>query len=444
MKNTNNSKDANKTKKTNNVAKTFKFVGRLLIAIVIVLSVMVVALAGTFFFMRWQRDAQEKESGDRNIIENIIVKEEKEKEPVVTCLFLGINGGLTDFIMFGQYDPNTREIDLLSIPRDTNVGNASVDGKINAVYTSHNIDAIITQVEKIVGKDVDYYVLFKTSILRKLVDKLGGVTVDVPINMNYDDPYQNLYIHLKKGTQKLTGSQAEQFVRFRKNNDGTGYSGGDVERTKAQQKFIKAFISELLTANGISKLPDLIDIVIEGTKTNVTLEDTKQYIDDIIAIRTDRITANTIPGVGKYAMSPLGYNTSYYFIDENAAKAMISEMFDNRELESGDTQQVAVVEPISKETSGEQIRVELLNAGASSQVIGDVVDKLKNAGYYVVKIGNYETTKKENSKIIDYGIADAVTLNDLEKTLGFTNCEARTDLTSDVAYTVMIGPYYNK
>ena len=414
---------------------------KILIAIVIILAIIVVTSAGTVMFMRWQRDAQEKESGDRNIFENLITTE-KEKEPVVTCLFLGVNSNLTDFIMFGQYDPNTREIDLLSIPRDTNVGNASIDGKINSVYSSHNMDAIVSQVEKIVGQEVDYYVWFKTSMLRKLVDQLGGVTVDVPINMNYDDPVQNLHIHLNKGKQKLNGSQAEQFVRFRKNNDGSGYAGGDVERTKAQQQFIKAFISELLTTNGISKIPDLIDVVVEGTKTNVKVTDTKQYIDDIIAIRTDRITTNTIPGEGRMGLSPLGYHTSYYYINETEAKKMINEMFNNESNSSSEMLETSTGNVVTGNHSGESIRIELLNAGASSKVINTLVSKLKASGYYVVKIGNYETTKKENSKIIDYGVADNLVLNDLKETLGFDNCEVKTTEDSDVAFTVIIGPYY--
>ena len=175
----------------NGVKKTFKVLLRILLVIVIILVIAVIALAGTYFFINWQKDVQDKESGDKNIIERLVVPEKKE-EPVVTCLFLGVNGNLTDFIMLGQYNPNTREIALLSIPRDTNVGNNSVDGKINSAYSSRGMDKLKKQVTEITGIEIDYHVLFKTKILRQVVDKIGGVTVDVPININYDDPYQNL------------------------------------------------------------------------------------------------------------------------------------------------------------------------------------------------------------------------------------------------------------
>ena len=426
----------------NGVKKTFKVLLRILLVIVIVLVIAVVALAGTYFFINWQKDVQDKESGDKNIIERLVVPEKKE-EPVVTCLFLGVNGNLTDFIMLGQYNPNTREIALLSIPRDTNVGNNSVDGKINSAYSSRGMDKLKKQVTEITGIEIDYHVLFKTKILRQVVDKIGGVTVDVPINMNYDDPYQNLYIHLKKGTQKLTGSQAEQFCRFRKNNDGSGYPGGDVERTKAQQKFIKAFIAELLKVDNVSKIPDLINIVLEGTKTNVTLDVAKEYIDDVIALKTDRITTNTLPGSARMGQSPLGYMTSYYYYDAEKTKTMVDEMFHSSSITSGETTvSVTSSNVVGKDESGElTVRVELLNAGTTSNVINNLVDKLRKENFYVVKIGNYDTSKKEASRIIDYGATSEDLLHDLMLVTGITKTETSSE-ESSVAYTIIVGPYY--
>lgn len=426
----------------NGVKKTFKVLLRILLVIVIILVIAIIALAGTYFFINWQKDVQDKESGDKNIIERLVVPEKKE-EPVVTCLFLGVNGNLTDFIMLGQYNPNTREIALLSIPRDTNVGNNSVDGKINSAYSSRGMDKLKKQVTEITGIEIDYHVLFKTKILRQVVDKIGGVTVDVPINMNYDDPYQNLYIHLKKGTQKLTGSQAEQFCRFRKNNDGSGYPGGDVERTKAQQKFIKAFISELLKVDNVSKIPDLINIVLEGTKTNVTLNVAKEYIDDVIALKTDRITTNTLPGSARMGKSPLGYMTSYYYYDAEKTKTMVDEMFHSSSIVSGETTvSVTSSNVVGKDESGElTVRVELLNAGTTSNVINNLVDKLRKENFYVVKIGNYDTSKKEASRIIDYGATSEDILHDLMLVTGVTKTETSSEETS-VAYTIIVGPYY--
>ena len=422
--------------------KPFKIILKILLILIIILSVTVVSLAGTFLFMRWQADVNEKASGEKNFFENLMSSNQKEKKPTVTCLFLGVNGNLTDFIMLGQYDPNTREIDLVSIPRDTNIGNASVDGKINSTYSSKSLDKLKEEVTRITGVDINYYVLFKTKILRDVVDEIGGVTVDVPINMNYDDPYQNLHIHLNKGVQKLNGSQAEQFCRFRKNNNGTGYPGGDVERTGAQQKFVKAFIGELLKGENISKISSLINIVLEGTKTDITMDIAKNYIGDAITLRTDRIYTNTLPGEGRYGRSPLGYETSYYYLDYQGVKNMIDEMFYNKVIESGEvTVETSSNSIVTTKTTKDSVRVELLNAGTTASTINDLVDKLKDENFYVVKIGNYDTTKTEVSRIIDYGSGSDVTLNKLKKIVNITKMESVPGKSS-VDYTIIIGPNY--
>lgn len=419
---------------------------KVLFIILIVISVVVVSAVGYFFFIRWHRDQSELESGEKNFIGKLLTTE-KEEEPLVTCLFMGVNGNLTDFIMLGQYNPNNREIALLSIPRDTNVGNDSVDGKINSLYSTKGrgdkgIEALKAKVTEITGIEINYHVLFKTKILRELVDEIGGVTVDVPINMNYDDPEQGLYIHLKKGTQKLTGKQAEGFCRFRKNNDGTGYPRGDIQRTEAQQQFIKAFISELLKAETISKIPNLINIVLEGTQTNVTLDIAKNYVDDVIAIKTDRISSNTLPGTAKMGDSPLGYRTSYYYYNAEESKVMIDEMFHGKTEYSGDAQEVSSSSLITKDHSGEDvIRVELLNAGASSVTINNLVDTLKAENFYVVKIGKYNSSKKEASKIIDYGTGTDLLLNNLKTVTGISKVETSSEDTT-VVYTIIVGPNY--
>jgi cell envelope-related function transcriptional attenuator common domain len=292
----------------NNLKKIIKILLRVLVVLVILIVVSAIGVYAAVKYLRWQADA--RENPNRSGITAILTPDKKE-EPKVTALFMGVNGPLTDFIMFAQYNPNTREVDLLSIPRDTKVS-GTVDGKINSAYGGKHPEKTVAYVEGLTGIKINYYLVFDTKILRKVVDEIGGVTVDVKINMNYDDPAQDLYIHLKKGTQTLTGKQAEQFVRFRKNNDGTGYGNGDVGRIEAQQQFIKAAIEQALKPQNITKVGKLIDIVLEGTKTNITLDEAKKYVDDIAVFRSDRIDMATLPGVGGYGDNGL----SYFFHDE--------------------------------------------------------------------------------------------------------------------------------
>lgn len=272
------------------------------------------------------------------------------------------------------------------------------------------------KVEEITGIEVQHYLVFNTKILRQLVDEIGGVTFDVPINMNYDDPYQNLYIHLKKGVQTLSGKQAEQLVRFRKNNNGTGYPNGDVGRIATQQAFIKAMAAEVLSAENISKLGNLVKIVLDGTKTDITMEIVSNYLDDAITIKTDRIRIETLPGEGRYGMSPYGYNLSYFYHDEKETKTLINDLFkkENGDRVSGDND---VIETNGEVIKSSKTRLEVLNTSSNVTILNEIVEELNAEDFDVVKIGNFKTTKNEVSRIIDYGIGTEDELNELKELL---------------------------
>lgn len=407
----------------NKLKQIIKILLRVLIVLIILVVVSGIGVYGAVKYLRWQADA--RENPNRGGLTAILTPDKKAEEKT-TALFMGVNGSLTDFIMFAQYDPNTREVNLISIPRDTKV-TGTVDGKINSAYGGRYPNRTVEQVEKITGIEIDYYLIFDTKILKKVVDEIGGVTVDVKINMNYDDPYQDLYIHLKKGTQTLTGKQAEQFVRFRKNNDGTGYFNGDVGRIEAQQQFIKAAIEQFLKPQNIKKITKLIDIVLDGTKTNITLEDAKKYVDDIAIFRSDRIYMATLPGAGGYGDNGL----SYFFHDEKETKKLISEMFLKQES----------VETINNEGEkiDERLRIEVLNASANSDLLVKITEKLNENGYFVTKTGNYTSSKTENSRIISY--SDTDNGEGLKKLLGISKLEEEKN-EANVDFTVIIGTNY--
>lgn len=419
-----------------NVIKTIL---KVLLVIVILVVMSVAGIIGATLYKRWEADIKDSMSGDTGKIPGVIIDTKEVEEECFTCLFMGVNGHLTDFIMLGQYNPNTRDIALLSVPRDTHVDN-SVDGKINSLYMGKYPEKVMKKVGEITGIEVQHYVVFNTKILRKIVDEIGGVTVDVPINMNYDDPDQNLYIHLKKGTQVLTGKKAEEFVRFRKSNNGTGYPNGDIGRIAAQQKFIKAMATEVLSPKNISKLGNLFKIVLEGTKTDITMEIVSKYIDDAVTIKTDRIKIDTLPGVGKMGPSPYGYNLSYYYLDEEKTKTVVESLFktENKDKKSGDNDLTQTSGTLEHEN---KVRLEVLNAGNNMTTLNNIVEKLNEGKFDVVKIGNYPTIKVETSRIIDYGTGTKEELEDLKKILNITTVEESTE-TTNVKYSVIIGANY--
>lgn len=247
-----------------------------------------------------------------------------KKKSIINALVCGTNENLTDTILYIKYNVETGKIALMSIPRDTYVVNDYCYGnKINGIYRGENVVPLVEEIQELLDVKIDYYLFFDSELVHEIVDAVGGVEVDVPMRMKYDDPTQNLHIDLKQGVQTLNGKQAEMFVRFRHNNDMTvGYRMGDLDRTKVQQTFIKAFISTALSPNNISKYPDLIKIALEHTDTNVTIREGLKYATDATKIDTQNIVTLTAPGEAKYID-----NLSYFILDEEEAQKIIKEQF---------------------------------------------------------------------------------------------------------------------
>ena len=440
--------------------KGFKSFLKGLAVALILICVVVAGGAAAIYYENLEKDMKEN-SGDSKLAQFLVSggETQKKEEPLFTCLFMGRNAHLTDFMMLAQYNPNTREVSLMSIPRDTYVGTSSVDGKINSIYMYKYPEKVVKAVEEITGVDIQHYLIFNAKILRNIVNELGGVTVTVPFNMNYDDPDQNLYIHLKKGTQRLSGAQAEQFVRFRKNNNGGGYANGDVGRIATQQKFVKAMISEVLKVENIGKVGNLVKIALNGTDTDLTLDVLQEYLDDVVTFKKDRVRIETLPGVGKYGKGPDGLTRSFFYHDAEKTKEVVKELFftsiddvnsSGDSATSGDKKNdinTKAQEVISKglETESgnndEKIRIEVLNANAKTSKMNDLVEKLNSNDCNVVKIGNYPTTKVESSRIITYGKHTSDELEKIKSLSGIKNVE-ESDENVNVKFTIIIGANY--
>jgi len=133
------------------------------------------------------------------------------------------------------------------------------------------------------------------------VDAIGGVDFDVPINMDYDDPIQNLSIHFKKGVQHLSGADALRVVRFRHNNDGSGYGSEDLGRMATQQKFLKAVAKKMLSAGNIlTKIDDYAKIFNQYVDTNLTVGNLAWLGTEVLKMGVDKIDFSTLPNAWKY------------------------------------------------------------------------------------------------------------------------------------------------
>ena len=293
------------------------------------------------FAARFYIQIYENGGGFKGIIKTTLGLNKKENLGTIYTLVLGTNEDNTDTIMIAGYNPKTNEASILSIPRDTFIGSNIKNGgsrdKINSLYRLYGVEKMLEKVNRLTGLKIEKYVIVDTNGIQKIVDEIGGVDYDVPIDMNYHDESQKLSIELKKGMQKLNGVQAEGLVRFRHNDDGTTYpiSYGieDRGRNKTQQGFIKELVKQTLQFQNITKIFDLIKIVQDNIKTNITGDEMKDYAAYIIDFNPENIKTGIVPGEDKKT-------TAWFFVpDQKELKKTIFDLFvfsdDIRKVEFG-------------------------------------------------------------------------------------------------------------
>ena len=239
---------------------------------------------------------------------------------VLVCGTDNGNGG-TDTIMLTTVDTENQKMQVVSIPRDTLVNEDWTVKKINSAYNRGGIDEVRRQVEKIMGFPVDFYVTVDLKAFIDLVNAIDGVDFEVPINMNYDDPTQDLHIHFKAGMQHLTGQEAMEVVRFRHNNDGGGYPLQDLDRIKTQQAFLKTVAEKLFSLESVIKVPEFARIFHENVKTDLALGEMVWFGNQAMQVGTENIAFTTLPGGPNNHI----FGGSYYVIDGEALLALINE-----------------------------------------------------------------------------------------------------------------------
>jgi LCP family protein required for cell wall assembly len=177
-------------------------------------------------------------------------------------------GNRTDTMMLCKVNFETGEVNILSIPRDTKVkiNGRKNEAKINAAHSHGGPYLAVDTVRNLLNIDLNYYVTVDYKAVKEIVDAIGGVEIDVPMNMKYYDPTDKppLKINLKKGLQVLDGDKAIQFLRFR-----SGYAEADIGRIKSQQMFMKELVKQTLKPKNILKLPKLVNTYFDYVDTNI-------------------------------------------------------------------------------------------------------------------------------------------------------------------------------
>ena len=366
--------------------------------------------------------------------------------PDFYCLLIGKSENMTDTLIVAKYSPSTGNSALLSIPRDSYVGsnkaNASASDKINSKYQispQKTIDAV----NKLTGLNIKYYLTVDTEALRDLVDAIGGVYFDVPIDMDYDDSSQDLYIHLDKGYQLLNGQQAEWVVRFRHNNNGTSYpvsyGDNDLGRMKTQREFIMEVAKQTLKIENITKIDDILKIAEEKVETNIDWDTLMEYVPALVSFNADQMKTETLPGIPEYMN-----NVAFYLVDEDEAKQAVNELFltsgtTNSSGENENTTNTVENQVSSGQVEEKEIKVEVLNGTGSSTRLENAIEQLEAQGYEVVKQGNTNITN--STTIINRSNNVESEENTLIALLG-TGTAITGENNKDVDFTIILGKDY--
>lgn len=252
---------------------------------------------------------------------NLISEEDSES---INFLLLGVdskdaseNGNTrSDTIMLFNVNKDTGDINILSIPRDTrvNIEGRKYQEKINHAFAYGGPELIVNTTSNLLGIDLEYYVVADYNFVKQFVDLIGGVEMDVPVDMSYRDSTIN--IDLSAGNQVLDGDESLQYLRFR------GYPTADIGRVGAQQKFMKAMISQAISPKNITKVPQMYSAYNNNIQTNIPSSIVAKYGLRAAKYDLDNINTVTLPGEPAYVNG-----ISYYIHYEQQTQSIVQEIF---------------------------------------------------------------------------------------------------------------------
>jgi len=275
----------------------------------VVFIILAVAAAFGYFYIRGALgtapDMQAKPRGTERMRASVLDSSARDTAKY-TFLILGTDKGEynTDVIMALTFDTSAHTLDIVNIPRDTLANVSWSNKKANSILANMRakfkgeqnsdakaMDATVEAFADILGFETDYCVTVNIEAFVSLVDAVGGVDFDVPVNMNYDDKAGGLSIHYSKGTHHLSGQQALEVLRFR-----SGYSNADIGRIGTQQSFLKSAAEQILAKRSSLNVAELAGIFLKNVKTNMKLSDLIWFGKEFLKLDAANISFVTMPG----------------------------------------------------------------------------------------------------------------------------------------------------
>ncbi|MBU3110434.1 LCP family protein [Clostridium lacusfryxellense] len=322
----------------------------------------------------------------------------------------------TDTLILAHYNAENKKINLISIPRDTLIQVNGKNQKINAAHAIGGVKYAVAAVETLLDIQIDYYGKINYEGFDKVINAIGGVDMDITRQMDYDDPTQDLSIHFDKGTSvHLDGKKAEEFFRWRKNNDLSGFENGDLGRIQNQHIFISKVMEKVKSPIILIKIPSILSAVKSSVETNMDANEILKYGYIFATIEDGKLSMDTIKGDLKDVKG-----ISYVVYSDAQNEKIISE------LNNGDVLNV----------DKSKLKIKIINGTKTVGLASDYSSYLVENGYNKAVTGNGDAASK--SKISVYN-GDENMKTQLKKDFKIDNIEFLSSSDGEFDIVVVLG-----
>ncbi len=327
--------------------------------------------------------------------------------------------GLSDTMLMMRFDPRNERIAVMSIPRDTRT---NVDGEVTKINEANRDGGPASSAKAVSelmgGVGVDRYIRINVQGVEKLIDAIGGVKVNVPKDMKYQDDSQHLYINLKAGEQRLDGDKALQFLRFRYDDNG------DIGRVQRQQMFMSALVEQALNPATIARLPKILSVIQSNVDTNLSVEELVALVG--YGAQSNRSDVQMLMLPGEFS-SYEDYDLSYWIPNYSEIDILAEQYFGSGNIFN-----------ISERTDPSNLRVVIQDSTYDDVAVQSLLNSLYDTGYYNVQVGRSIERELYDTRIVAQR-GDLESAASIQQFLGIgeVRVESTGNLDSDI--TIQLG-----
>ncbi|MBE7379915.1 MAG: LCP family protein [Leptolyngbya sp. SIO1E4] len=326
--------------------------------------------------------------------------------------------GLSDTMLLIRFNPHTDQLVVMSLPRDTRT---LVQGRMTKLNEANRDGGPALAAESVSdllgGVTIDRYVRINVQGVEKLVDALGGVNINVPQDMKYQDDSQHLYINLKAGEQHLDGDQALQFLRFRYDEKG------DIGRIQRQQMMMRAIVEQALTPKTIARAPKILSVIQSHVDTNLSVEELLALAG--FASQTNAYNVQMLMLPGEFSNFN-DYELSYWLPNIREIDAVVAEYF------GYGTRQVAVSE------DPQYLRIAIQDSTGDAIAVDSLIQTLYDSGYYNVYIEDDWNEELPITRVVAQ-TGDLASAETLQRFLGVGEVRVESTGSLDSDITIQLG-----